>query len=211
MSMNGTAAKRAIDLLGASMLLVATAPLLLGISIVIGVVMGRPILFRQLRTGLHGRAFELIKFRTMTEVSPSTSSDAVRLTRVGRWLRSSSLDELPQLWNVLRGEMSLVGPRPLLPEYLPLYSAEQARRHEVRPGITGLAQVQGRNAINWDDKFILDTWYVDNHTLLFDLKILGATVLAVIMRRGINQPHQATAEPFRGSTSGGNMKPAKSR
>ncbi|MBW3656191.1 MAG: sugar transferase [Gemmatimonadetes bacterium] len=164
--------------------------------------MGSPVLFRQTRPGLHGRAFTMYKFRTMRHAYDREGRplpDPARLTRVGRLLRSTSLDELPELFNVLRGDMSLVGPRPLLPEYLPLYSEEQARRHEVRPGITGWAQVNGRNAITWEQKFRLDVWYVDNHSLRLDALILLRTVAKVLAREGINQEGQATAETFRGT------------
>jgi len=167
--------------------------------------MGRPVLFVQQRPGLGGRPFQLMKFRTMRQSSAkgaaAVASDAQRLTRLGRFLRASSLDELPELLNVLRGEMSLVGPRPLLMDYLPLYSKRQARRHEVRPGITGLAQVRGRNAIPWDERFEMDVWYVDHHNLWLDLKILLATVVTVFKRSGVSEGGQATMTPFSGSTS----------
>lgn len=165
---------------------------------------GPPILFRQARTGLDGRTFILVKFRTMLHSQHgsgvgATASDAERLNRLGRFLRATSLDELPELINVLKGDMSLVGPRPLLPEYLPLYNANQRRRHEVRPGITGWAQVNGRNAISWEEQFELDVWYVDHQSLALDLKILALTVLKVFARADVTQPGQATREPFRGS------------
>jgi len=166
--------------------------------------MGSPVIFRQERPGLHGRPFRMIKFRTMrnaTDAAGNPLPDAQRMTRVGTFLRSSSIDELPELWNVLRGEMSLVGPRPLLMEYLPLYSPEQARRHDVKPGITGWAQINGRNALSWDEKFALDVWYVDNRSFLLDLKILALTVKKVVVREGISQQGQATMEKFRGSAA----------
>ncbi len=163
--------------------------------------LGSPVLFTQVRPGLHGKPFRMVKFRTMTDARDATGAlltDAQRLTPFGRFLRASSLDELPELWNVLRGEMSLVGPRPLLMEYLPLYSPEQARRHKVRPGITGWAQVNGRNAISWADKFALDVWYVDNHSLWLDLRILWLTVRKVVVRDGISAEGEATMPRFEG-------------
>jgi lipopolysaccharide/colanic/teichoic acid biosynthesis glycosyltransferase len=163
--------------------------------------MGPPALFRQLRPGLNGRPFELIKFRTMRNAVGSDGRplpDAERLTAFGRWLRATSLDELPELWNVLRGEMSLVGPRPLLMEYLPLYSPEQSRRHDVRPGITGWAQVNGRNTISWTRKFELDVWYVDRHNLWLDVKIIVMTIRRALERDGISAPGSATADKFEG-------------
>lgn len=165
--------------------------------------LGRPVFFKQTRPGLHGRRFRLVKFRTMTDARDPTGQllpDAERLTAFGRFLRASSLDELPELWNVLKGEMSLVGPRPLLVEYLPLYSTEQARRHEVRPGITGWAQVNGRNALSWEEKFKLDVWYVDNRTLWLDIKILWLTVRKVLVRDGISAAGEATMPRFTGSS-----------
>lgn len=163
--------------------------------------LGSPVFFRQVRPGLYGKPFEMVKFRTMTsECGPDGQllPDTERLTPFGRWLRATSLDELPELWNVLRGEMSLVGPRPLLMEYLPLYTPEQARRHEVRPGITGWAQVNGRNAISWADKFALDVWYVDHHSLWLDVQILWRTVRKVLVRDGISAPGDATMPKFEG-------------
>jgi len=164
--------------------------------------LGSPVFFRQTRPGLHGRPFEMVKFRTMTDArgrDGNLFSDAERLTAFGRFLRATSLDELPELWNVLKGDMSLVGPRPLLMEYLPLYSPEQARRHEVRPGITGWAQVNGRNAISWDDKFRLDVWYVDHRSLWLDIKILWLTVKKVLVREGISAAGEATMPVFKGT------------
>ena len=164
--------------------------------------LGSPVLFSQMRPGLHGKPFRMVKFRSMTDSRNSKGEllpDAQRLTPFGRFLRSSSLDELPELWNVLRGDMSLVGPRPLLMEYLPLYTPEQARRHEVRPGITGWAQVNGRNAISWADKFALDVWYVDHRSLWLDVRILWRTVSKVLVRDGISAEGHATMTPFRGN------------
>jgi len=164
----------------------------------------RPVFFRQIRPGLNGQPFQMLKFRTMTDERGPDGAllpDAVRLTPFGRWLRATSLDELPELWNVLKGDMSLVGPRPLLMEYLPLYTPEQARRHEVRPGITGWAQVNGRNAISWEDKFQLDVWYVDNRSLWLDIKILWLTVKKVLLRDGISAAGEATMPRFAGSDS----------
>jgi len=177
------------------------SPIILLVAIFIMVRMGTPILFRQTRPGLHGKPFQMIKFRTMankTDPQGNPLPDAQRLTSLGRFLRSSSLDELPELWNVIKGDMSFVGPRPLLMEYLPLYSAEQARRHEVRPGITGWAQVNGRNAISWEEKFSLDVWYVDNHNLLLDLKIFWLTLRKVVVREGISAEGEATMTRFTG-------------
>jgi lipopolysaccharide/colanic/teichoic acid biosynthesis glycosyltransferase len=182
-------------------LLVLALPLFL-LILMVRHKLGTPVFFRQMRSGLHGKPFEIIKFRTMTdERGPSGElmSDGVRLTPFGHFLRANSIDELPELWNVLKGDMSLVGPRPLLMEYLPLYTAEQARRLEVRPGITGWAQVNGRNAISWDDKFALDVWYVENRGMLLDIKILYMTVKKVLVREGINSPGDATMPAFRGS------------
>lgn len=168
--------------------------------------LGAPVLFRQLRPGRHGKPFEMIKFRTMRDAIGADGRplpDEARLTPFGRWLRSTSLDELPELWNVLRGEMSLVGPRPLLMEYLPLYTPEQFRRHELRPGITGWAQVNGRNAISWEDKFRLDVWYVDNRSLWLDLRIILMTLQRVVVRDGISAEGEATMPRFEGSAGGG--------
>ena len=160
--------QRVFDILGAAIGLIVFSPILIVISLMIGLEMGSPVLFRQARPGLRGKPFHMVKFRTMRESIDTDGRPllgAARLNKLGHFLRSSSLDELPELWNVLKGEMSLVGPRPLLMEYLPFYSSEQARRHEVRPGVTGWAQVNGRNAISWDEKFVLDVWYVDNRSL----------------------------------------------
>jgi lipopolysaccharide/colanic/teichoic acid biosynthesis glycosyltransferase len=196
--------KRTFDFVIAATLLALLAPLLGVIALLVRLRLGSPVLFRQTRPGLDGRPFELVKFRTMTDASDGAGrlrSDAERLTTFGKRLRATSLDELPELWNVVRGEMSLVGPRPLLMEYLPLYSSRQARRHEVRPGVTGWAQVNGRNAISWDEKLALDVWYVDHRSLLLDIRILWLTVFKVFRSEGIAQAGQATMEKFRGSTS----------
>ncbi len=182
--------------------LLLLTPLLLLIASILYLQMGRPIFFVQTRPGYKGKPFRLIKFRTMknlTDTNGNLLPDEQRLTRFGRFLRSTSLDELPELINVLKGEMSLVGPRPLLMEYLPLYSKEQARRHDVKPGITGWAQVNGRNAVTWQDRFKLDVWYVDHVSFWLDIKILLLTLLKVIKREGINQPGQATMQKFTGN------------
>jgi lipopolysaccharide/colanic/teichoic acid biosynthesis glycosyltransferase len=195
--------KRAIDVAGAAVLLVALSPVLAVIALAIRVSMGPPVLFRQWRPGRGGRLFPLVKFRTMTDACDASGAalpDATRLTRLGRVLRRTSLDELPELLNVLAGEMSLVGPRPLLVEYLDRYTPEQRRRHDVTPGITGWAQVNGRNALTWDDKFALDLWYVDHRSLRLDLTILGRTVREVLAGRGVAAPGHDTTDPFRGST-----------
>lgn len=178
-------------------------PVLL-LSIFVRRKLGNPVFFRQIRPGLHGKPFVMVKFRTMTDAQDEKDqllTDAERLTAFGRFMRASSLDELPELWNVLKGDMSLVGPRPLLMEYLPLYSAEQARRHQVRPGITGWAQVNGRNALSWEEKFKLDVWYVDNRTMWLDIKILWLTVRKVLMRDGISATGEATMSKFGGTKS----------
>lgn len=194
--------KRLFDmLLSLGLLLVLALPLLL-LGWVVRRKLGSPVLFRQVRPGLHGRPFMMVKFRTMTDERGADGellSDARRLTTFGRFLRASSLDELPELWNVLCGEMSLVGPRPLLLEYLPLYSPTQARRHEVRPGITGWAQVNGRNAVSWDERFALDVWYVDHGSLWLDLRILWLTVRKVLVREGISAQGEATMPRFTGN------------
>jgi sugar transferase EpsL len=195
--------KRTVDLAGAALLLVLLSPVLAAIAVAVRLRMGTPVLFRQLRPGRYGRPFTMLKFRTMVEARDRDGAplpDSVRLTALGRFLRRTSLDELPELLNVLAGEMSLVGPRPLLMEYLPLYSAEQRRRHDVPPGITGWAQVNGRNALKWDDKFALDTWYVDHRSLRLDLEIIGRTMREVVGGHGVSAPGHETMEPFRGST-----------
>jgi lipopolysaccharide/colanic/teichoic acid biosynthesis glycosyltransferase len=191
--------KRAIDVVGAGAGLVALAPVLAVVAAVVRATMGRPVLFRQPRPGQGGALFDLVKFRTMR---PGPGSDAERLTPLGRLLRSTSLDELPELWNVLRGDMSLVGPRPLLVEYLERYDQRQARRHEVRPGLTGLAQVSGRNALGWDDRLELDVQYVERRSLALDLWILARTVIGVCRREGISADGEATMTPFTGRATG---------
>jgi sugar transferase EpsL len=196
------AIKRLIDITAALVGLVVLAPLLLAVAALICRSMGRPILFRQARPGMHGKIFTVVKFRTMSDARDEFGGllpDALRLTALGKFLRATSIDELPQLWNVLKGELSLVGPRPLLIQYLELYTPEQMRRHDVKPGITGWAQVNGRNDLTWEDKFTLDVWYVDHWSLLLDAKILLLTVIKVLKREGISQPGQATAAPFKGS------------
>ena len=193
--------KRLFDLITASLGLLLFGLPLLALAWQVRRKLGSPVLFTQVRPGLHGKPFRMVKFRTMTHARGPDGQllpDAERLTPFGRWLRATSLDELPELWNVLRGEMSLVGPRPLLMEYLPLYSPEQARRHEVRPGITGWAQVNGRNAISWADKFALDVWYVDHQSLWLDVQILWRTVRKVLLRDGISAPGDATMPKFEG-------------
>ncbi|NPU86197.1 MAG: sugar transferase [Syntrophaceae bacterium] len=181
---------------------VLVLPVMALIALMILRTLGRPVLFRQIRPGLNGKPFGLYKFRTMTDARDGEGrllSDEERLTAFGRFLRSTSLDELPELWNVLRGDMSLVGPRPLLTAYLDRYDSEQKRRHHVKPGLTGWAQVNGRNALTWEDKFRLDVWYVDNRNLLLDLKILFMTLGIVLRREGISQEGHCTAEEFKGS------------
>jgi lipopolysaccharide/colanic/teichoic acid biosynthesis glycosyltransferase len=194
--------KRFFDIVVSILALLVLSPVLAILAFQVRQKLGRPVLFRQTRPGLHERPFAILKFRTMTDDRDADGSllpDSDRLPPFGRFLRSTSLDELPELWNVLKGDMSLVGPRPLLMEYLELYSDEQARRHEVRPGITGWAQVNGRNALTWEDKFSLDVWYVDNHSLWLDLKILALTLAKVFKREGVSQDGHATMERFQGS------------
>jgi len=193
--------KRALDLMGGIALLVLASPLLALTALVGRMAMGAPVLYRQQRTGYAGRIFTLLKFRTMRLPvgEPHSEGDEARLAPFGRWLRSLSLDELPQLWNVVRGEMSLVGPRPLLPEYLGRYSAEQARRHEVPPGITGLAQVSGRNGLSWEEKFAFDVWYVDHWSLRLDLWILWRTLISVASGEGVAASGCVTMPEFLGS------------
>lgn len=197
--------KRAFDFLVAFIGLTLLSPLLLIFIALVRVKLGSPVFFRQKRPGFQAKPFHVIKFRTMTDERDAEGQllpDEVRLTQFGKFLRQTSIDELPQLINVLRGELSLVGPRPLLTQYLGRYSPEQARRHDVKPGITGWAQVHGRNAISWEDKFRLDVWYVDNHSFFLDLKILWMTVQKVFRHEGINHPGKATMEEFMGSKSG---------
>ncbi|MCO5186743.1 MAG: sugar transferase [Anaerolineae bacterium] len=194
--------KRLFDLASALVLLVLMSPVLLVVSLLVRRHLGTPVLFQQTRPGLNGHLFSLYKFRTMTDerdVYGELLPDAVRLSQFGRFLRSTSLDELPELWNVIRGDMSLVGPRPLLTVYLDRYTQRQSRRHDVKPGITGWAQIQGRNAIDWESKFEMDVWYVDNMTFSLDLKILFLTLLKVIKRENINMPGTATMPEFTGT------------
>jgi len=193
--------KRATDILLSALGLIVLAPVLAAVAAAVAVALGRPVFFRQVRPGLHGKPFRLIKFRTMLDSVDADGrplDDAQRLTRFGRFLRASSLDELPELWNVLKGDMSLVGPRPLLMRYLPLYSPEQARRHDVRPGLTGWSQVKGRNALSWPEKLALDIWYVDHRSFGLDLKILLMTVAKVVSRSGIAAEGSETMPEFRG-------------
>ena len=198
-------AKRIVDILVSFLALVVTAPLLLVVALLVRAKLGSPVLFRQARPGLDGKPFRLVKFRTMTDARDGDGnllSDADRLLPFGRWLRATSIDELPGLWNVLKGDLSLVGPRPLLMRYVPLYSPEQARRHLVKPGVTGWAQVNGRNALNWEEKFALDVWYVENRSFLLDMKILALTVQKVFKAHGISADGEATMSEFRGSQGG---------
>ena len=197
--------KRLFDIFASALALMCLLPFLVTVALLVRLKLGRPVIFNQVSPGLHGHAFRIFKFRTMTDERGQDGKvlpDALRLTPFGISLRASSIDELPELWNVLKGEMSLVGPRPLLMEYLPLYTAEQARRHEVRPGITGWAQVNGRNAISWEEKFKLDVWYVDHWSLWLDLKILWLSVKKVMTRDGISAAGEATVSKFKGSPTG---------
>lgn len=192
--------KRLLDLNLTVLALILLTPVMAIIALLVRFKLGSPVFFQQQRPGLHGKPFTLFKFRTMTDTLDDQGNllpDANRLTPFGQFLRSTSLDELPELINVLRGEMSLVGPRPLLPEYLQHYNKQAYRRHEVLPGLTGWAQVNGRNAINWEEKFALDVWYVDNRSVWLDIKILVLTLWKIIRREGVNEPGQATAERFR--------------
>lgn len=195
-------AKRAFDIALILLFLPLIVPVMLVVALAVAAMLGRPILFAQQRPGKEGRLFTLRKFRSMSDARDANGAlrdDSARLGRFGRFLRASSLDELPELFNVLRGEMSLVGPRPLLPEYLPLYSPEQARRHEVRPGLTGWAQIKGRNALDWESKFALDVWYVDNRSLWLDVKILILSVLQVLRRDNVDAPGQVGMTRFTGN------------
>lgn len=196
--------KRIFDFLVALGAIIFLSTVLIVVAWQIRRKLGSPVLFKQVRPGLHGQPFKMIKFRTMRDALDAQGNplpDSERMTPFGNFLRSASLDELPELWNVLKGEMSLVGPRPLLMEYLPLYSPEQARRHEVRPGVTGWAQINGRNSLSWDEKFKLDVWYVDHQSLWLDLKILLLTVKKVFVREGISAVGEATMPRFTGSSS----------
>lgn len=194
--------KRLIDITVAAVSLMLLGPLLFVLALAVAGALGRPVFFVQIRPGLHGVPFRMFKFRTMLDAYDDDGrplEDAQRMTRFGRFLRATSLDELPELWNVLVGDMSLVGPRPLLMEYLPLYSPEQRRRHDVRPGITGWAQINGRNTLDWDERFRLDVWYVDHQSFWLDLRILLLTVRKVLAREGINEAGKATMSKFTGS------------
>jgi len=194
--------KRILDIILSVILLVFAMPIILSLSIIIWFVLGRPIFFRQERPGINGVIFELIKFRSMSnklDSSGNLSIDSERLNWFGKLLRSSSLDELPELWNVLRGDMSFVGPRPLLKEYLPLYNKEENRRHEVKPGITGWAQINGRNEISWEEKFKKDIWYVDNHNIWLDIKIIFLTIKIILLREGITTKDSEIMPTFKGS------------
>jgi len=196
--------KRLLDIIIASTALILLSPLYFYVAHKVKKNLGSPVLFRQVRPGLHGKPFEMIKFRTMKDAVDAQGNplpDSERLTPFGKMLRSTSLDEMPELWNVIKGDMSIVGPRPLLMEYLPLYNKEQAKRHDVRPGMTGHAQVNGRNAISWEQKFKLDTWYVENRSLWLDFKIMLQTVKKVIAKDDINEAGEATMTKFTGSTS----------
>lgn len=198
--------KRLFDFCAALLLLIVLAPVIFLLAICVRLDLGAPVLFRQLRPGLLGQPFTLYKFRTMRGAvtgEPGSDTDEQRLTGFGRWLRATSLDELPELWNVVRGDMSFVGPRPLLMRYLPLYTREQMRRHDVRPGLTGWAQVKGRNALSWDDKFRLDVWYVDHQSFALDIKIMLMTFGALLGRRGISFENSATMPEFSGPAETG--------
>lgn len=202
MNYNSHRGKRALDLLLASSAIAVLSPLLLALAVLVRILLGRPVLFQQRRPGLHGILFTCLKFRTMQDTRDSGANlhpDAERLTRFGRFLRQTSLDELPELINVLRGDMSLVGPRPLLAKYLPRYTSFQNRRHEVKPGITGWVQVNGRNSLTWGQKFELDVWYVDHWSLSLDLKILWMTLVSVVRSEGISHPGHVTMPEFLGS------------
>lgn len=194
--------KRLLDIIIASIALILLSPLYAFVAYKVKKNLGSPVLFRQVRPGLHGKPFEMIKFRTMKDAVDEQGNslpDSERLTPFGQMLRSTSLDEMPELWNVIKGDMSIVGPRPLLMEYLPLYSPEQAKRHDVRPGMTGHAQVNGRNAIDWEEKFKLDTWYVENHSILLDFKIMFKTVHKVLAKDDISAEGEATMSKFTGT------------
>ena len=194
--------KRLFDIFFSVFLLVVLSPLLALIAILVWIFIGRPVLFSQARPGLNEKLFTLVKFRTMTNETNSSGTlleDALRLNKFGKFLRSTSLDELPELWNILKGEMSFVGPRPLLEEYLPLYNIQQKKRHDVRPGITGWAQINGRNSISWEERFDLDVWYVKNQSFWLDVKILLMTVISVVKREGISSSVEATMHKFTGS------------
>ncbi|WP_340600815.1 sugar transferase [Acinetobacter sp. HZNU-JH01] len=202
--------KRLLDIVIASTALVLLSPLYVFVAYKVKKNLGSPVLFRQVRPGLHGKPFEMIKFRTMKDAVDAQGNplpDSERLTPFGKMLRSTSLDEMPELWNVIKGDMSIVGPRPLLMEYLPLYNKEQAKRHDVRPGMTGHAQVNGRNAISWEEKFKLDTWYVENQSIWLDFKIMLKTVKKVIAKDDISEAGEATMTKFTGSASDNQNEP----
>lgn len=199
--------KRLLDIIIASIALILLSPLYVFVAYKVKKNLGSPVLFRQVRPGLHGKPFEMIKFRTMKDAVDEQGNplpDSERLTPFGQMLRSTSLDEMPELWNVIKGDMSIVGPRPLLMEYLPLYNSEQAKRHNVRPGMTGHAQVNGRNAISWEEKFKLDTWYVENQSVWLDFKIMLKTVKKVLAKDDINEAGEATMSKFTGSEKDSN-------
>lgn len=194
--------KRLLDIIIASSALIILSPLYLYVAYKVRKNMGSPVIFRQVRPGLYGKPFEMIKFRTMTDerdVQGNLLSNEERLPKFGKMLRATSLDEMPELWNVIKGDMSIVGPRPLLMDYLPLYNEEQAKRHNVRPGMTGYAQVNGRNSISWEEKFKLDTWYVENQSIWLDFKIMFQTVKKVLVKEGINQSEEVTMTRFTGN------------
>jgi lipopolysaccharide/colanic/teichoic acid biosynthesis glycosyltransferase len=197
--------KRPMDIVLALIALIVLSPVMLIVALLVRWKLGSPVIFKQERPGLNEKVFTMYKFRTMTDERDANGEllpDSVRLTKFGRFLRSTSLDELPELWNILKGDMSIVGPRPLLVQYLPLYNDHQRRRHEVRPGLTGLAQVSGRNAISWEEKFDLDVEYVDRITFLVDCSIISRTLLKIVVREGINAENSATMEPFQGNIEG---------
>ena len=205
MSLYRRGGKRAFDLIVAVPLLVLSCPVLLVVAVLVRIKLGSPVLFAQKRPGREGRVFQIHKFRTMTQVRDTAGHllpDEARLTRFGAWLRSSSADELPELWNVIRGDMSLVGPRPLLVTYLDRYTSEQARRHEARPGITGWSQVNGRNNAPWPERLAMDVWYVDNYSLALDMRILWRTVWSVVKRSDVSEHGHATAQEFTGAEPG---------
>ena len=197
--------KRVLDIVLALIAILVFMPLMIGSALAVRIQLGSPVLFTQVRPGHYGRPFRMVKFRSMRDAVDAKGlplPDEQRMTRLGAWLRASSLDELPEVWNVLRGDMSIVGPRPVLMEYLPLYTSGQARRHEVRPGITGWAQINGRNAITWERRFELDVWYVDHQSLKLDLQIIAATFARVVQRDGVAAEGHVTMEPFRGDAAG---------
>ncbi|SUU07361.1 sugar transferase [Acinetobacter haemolyticus] len=194
--------KRLLDIIIASIALILLSPLYAFVAYKVKKNLGSPVLFRQVRPGLHGKPFEMIKFRTMTDERDAQGNllpNEQRLPKFGKMLRATSLDEMPELWNVIKGDMSIVGPRPLLMDYLPLYNEEQAKRHNVRPGMTGYAQVNGRNSISWEEKFKLDTWYVENQSIWLDFKIMFQTVKKVLVKEGINQSEEVTMTRFTGN------------